>query len=278
MQAASGHAERALKLASNEGSALELRGSVRYFQWTLRLTPDPAAAQALLGSARQDLEAAVQMDPSLAGAYSTLSHLYYQYEDVQGAVLAARRAYEADAYLTRAADVLARLYVGSLDLEQFAQAERWCNELTRRFARDYRSAECRLTLMTTPAVAPDPAGAWRLVAALDSVTPAPARAYVRLESRMKAGGVLARAGVKDSARHVLEMERAARTPAADPVQELLLVEAYQRILLGDRDEAIALIKRYAAANPGHFERGQDINWKWRDLRSDPRFKALIGAH
>jgi serine/threonine-protein kinase len=277
IQVAASHAERALRLAPNEASALELRGTAHYFQWTLRLTPDPAAARALLGSARHDLEAAVQTDPSLASAYSTLSHLYYQFEDVPAAVLAARRAYEADAYLSVAADVLSRLYVGSFDLEQFAQAQRWCNELTRRFAHDYRSAECRLMLMTTPPVQPDIREAWRLVATLDSVTPAPRRAYVRIEARLEAGGVIARAGLRDSARHVLEAARAARTPAADPAQELLSVEAYQRILLGDRDEAIALLKRYAAANPGHFEPGQDIGWQWRELRNDPRFKALIGA-
>jgi serine/threonine-protein kinase len=277
IQAALGHAERALRLAPNDASALELRGSVDYFHWILHVTPDPPTAQRLLQSARQDLEAAVQADPSRASAYSTLSHLYYQVEDVPAAVLAARRAYEEDAYLSLAAEILSRLYIGSLDLEQFAQAERWCNELTRRFAPDYRSAECGLTLMTTPARAPDVNRAWQLVGHLDSVTPAAQRPYIRIEARLKAGGVLARAGLKDSARHVLERARAARTPAADPTQDLLGIEAYQRILLGDRDEAIALLKRYAAANPGHFERGKDVSWWYRDLRNDPRFQALIGT-
>jgi eukaryotic-like serine/threonine-protein kinase len=278
IQTGLGHAGRALRMAPTEGSALELRGTLRYYQWTLRVTPEPAAAQALLQGARQDLEAAVQADPSLASAYSTLSHLYYQVEDVPAAVLAARRAYEQDAYLSVARDVLSRLFAGSIDLEQFSQAERWCNEETRRFPRDYRSAECQLLLMTTPARPPDVESAWRLVARLDSVTPPQFRAYVALEARLRTGGVIARAGLKDSARHVLERTRAAATPAADPGQELLAIEAMQRTLLGDRDEAIALLKRYSAANPGHFERGKDISWWWRDLKDDPRFQALLGAH
>jgi len=277
IQGAASHAERALRLAPDDASALELRGTVRYFHWTLHVTPDPVAAQRLLQSARQDLEAAVQTDPSLASAHNTLSYLYYQYDDVTMAVLAARRAYETDAYLSAANDILSRLYIGSLDLEQFAQAERWCNELTRRFPHDYRSAECGLTLMITPARAPDVQRAWQLVAMLDSVAPEARRAYVRIESRLKAGGVIARAGLRDSARHVLNQAHAARTPAADPAQELLLIEAYPRILLGDRDEAIALLTHYAAANPGHFERGQDIGWWWRELRNDARFKALTGT-
>jgi hypothetical protein len=89
--------------------------------------------------------------------------------------------------------------------------------------------------------------------------------------------VIARAGLKDSSRHVLERTRSATTPAADPAQELLAIEAMQRTLLGDRDEAIALLKRYSAANPGHFERGKDISWWWRDLKDDPRFKTLVGT-
>ena len=272
-----GHAERALRMAPSDGRALELRGTLHYFQWTLRVTPDPVAAQALLQNARQDLEAAVQSDPSLASAYSTLSHLYYQVEDVPAAVLAARRAYEQDAYLSVARDVLSRLFIGSLDLEQFSQAERWCNEATRRFPRDYRSAQCQLLLMATPVRRPDVDRAWQLVAMLDTVTPEAFRSYLRLESRLRAGGVIARAGLKDSARHVLDRARAATTRAADPGQELLAIEAYERTLLGDRDGAIALLKRYSAANPGHFERGKDISWWWRDLKEDPRFKALVGA-
>ena len=272
-----GHAERALRMAPNDGSALELRGTLRYYQWLLRVTPDPGAAQALLQGARQDLEAAVQADPSLASAYSTLSHLYYQVEDVPAAVLAARRAYEQDAYLSVARDILYRLFIGSLDLEQFSQADRWCTEETRRFPRDYRSPQCQLLLMATPVRAADVGRAWQLVALLDTVTPPQFRPYLRLESRLRAGGVIARAGLKDSARHVFDRVRAASTPSADPGQELLAIEAYERTLLGDRDEAVALLTRYSAANPGHFERGKDISWWWRDLKDDPRFKALVGA-
>jgi len=272
-----GHAERALRMAPNDGSALELRGTLRYYQWLLRVTPDPGAAQALLQGARQDLEAAVQADPSLASAYSTLSHLYYQVEDVPAAVLAARRAYEQDAYLSVARDILYRLFIGSLDLEQFSQADRWCTEETRRFPRDYRSPQCQLLLMATPVRAADVGRAWQLVALLDTVTPPQFRPYLRLESRLRAGGVIARAGLKDSARHVFDRVRAASTPSADPGQELLAIEAYERTLLGERDEAVALLTRYSAANPGHIERGKDISWWWRDLKDDPRFKAVVGA-
>ena len=268
-----GHAERSLRMAPRDPRALELRGTVRYTMWLLQLSSDSAAQTRLLASARQDLETATGADPSLAGAFSTLSHLYYQIEDVPAAVLAARKAYEEDAYLTVATDVLWRLFIGSYDLEQFTQAKRWCDEGTARFPRYYRFAECRLWLMTTEAAEPDVGEAWRLYAAIDTLTPAPLKPFELHRASMIVGAILARAGQTDSARHVLV---AARGDArVDPQQELVAVEAFARTLLGEQGEAIELLKQYVAANPAHmFKRGGDISWWWRDLRKDPRFSQL----
>jgi len=273
VELALGHARRALELAPDDPRALELRGTVRYLSWLQELVPDPADLPKVLAGARQDLETATHDDPSLAGAYSTLSHLYYQIEDVPAAVLAARRAYEEDAYLNVANEVLWRLFLGSYDLEQFSQARRWCLEGERRFGGDYRFAECRLWLMTTDDARPDPAEAWRLLARIDSLTPAPRKLFEHSRAATILGAGLARAGLKDSARHVLERARPDRS--VDPSQETLSIEAFARTILGDRDEAIALLKRYVAANPSHaFTRGGDISWWWRDLKSDPRFAQL----
>jgi TolB-like protein/tetratricopeptide (TPR) repeat protein len=270
---ARGHAERAVTLAPNDARALELRGTVRYLSWLQELAPDPGELPKLLAAAKQDLDAATRADPSLASAYSTLSHLYYQTEDVPGAVLAARQAYEADAYLSVAGDVLARLFFGSYDLEQLTQARRWCLEGARRFPGDFRFAECQLWLMTTPDAQPDLTAAWRLLAQIDSLTPAPRKAFEHHRAETIVGVTLARAGLADSARHVLARARADRE--VDPGQEILSIEAFARTILGDRDDAIALLQRYIAANPSHaFTRGGDISWWWRDLKSDPRFARL----
>ena len=268
-----GDAQRALRLGPNDPRALELRGTVRYLSWLQELTPDPGELPKVLAGARQDLEAATQADPSLASAYSTLSHLYYQIEDVPAAVLAARRAYEEDAYLNVASEVLWRLFIGSYDLEQLAQARRWCLEGARRFAGDYRFAECGLWLMTSDDARPDAAEAWHLLARIDSLTPAPRKPFEHYRATAILAAALARAGLKDSARHVLERARPER--GADPSQETLSIEAFARTILGDRDEAIALLKRYVAANPSHaFTRGGNISWWWRDLKADPRFAQL----
>ena len=268
-----GHAERALALAPADARALELRGTVRYTRWLQQLSADPGEQAKLLAGARRDLETATQTDGTLASAFSTLSHLYYQ-TDVSAAVLAARKAYEQDAYLAVARDLLWRLFIGSYDLEQFTQATRWCEEGIRRFPTYYRSTECQLWLMTTDAVDPNPGEAWRLYARIDTVTPGPVRDFELHYTKTIVGVVLARAGLADSARHVLASARA--DARLDPGHDLLALEAFGHTLLGDRGEAIDLLKRYVAANPTHaFKKGGDISWWWRDLRTDPRFAALL---
>lgn len=270
------HAERALALDPNDADALELRGTVQYFHYIIGVTPDPDESDRLLAGARADLEAAVETAPSLAGAHSTLSHLYMRIDDdpVSG-VLAARRAYDADAYLSVAPDILTRLFFGSYDIEQFRQAERWCNEGYRRFPKNFRFTECRLWMMTTPAVDPDIDEAWRLMEETAGLAPEPVREFQRHRSMMAVGGVIGRTGLQDSARAVLTRSRA--DFETDPSQELPYIEAYMRTLAGDQDEAIRLLKLYVAAGPGgedSEEPSGDLYWWWRDLQSHPQFAQV----
>jgi len=270
-------AEAALELDPRHARSMELRGTITYWKWLMGVTADPTARAEELRSARADLERAVELEPTLASAYSTLSHLYYA-DDVASAVLAARRAYEEDAYLEVANDVLSRLFNGSLDLVQFAQAERWCMEGQRRFPDDYRFSLCELQLMATPALDPDVDRGWELVARIEGLLPEPWLGYQRAEDRLFQGGVLARAGLADSARSVLRSARSEVTHDDDPSQDLLAVEAAMWVVAGDPDQAIALLRRYIAANPEHeFSRGGDVGWWWQDLRAHPEFSSLTGG-
>lgn len=271
-------AATALDRDANDAAALELRGTTSYWLYLLDVTTDAQEHEALLTSARADLEEAVQVDPARASAHSTLSHLYYNY-DIAAAVLAARRAYEEDAYLTVADAVVWRLFNGSLDLGQFTQAERWCEVGRKRFPERYQFTSCRLMLMVTPALDPDVDEAWRLAVRVDSVAGSDEHAYARALSHLSVGGVLARAGMLDSARSVLLRTRESITYDVDPQQELLAYEAFMRTLTGDEDEAIGLLKRYAAANPGHFgaSGGNETAWWWRSLQDRPWFRE-VAAH
>jgi hypothetical protein len=75
------------------------------------------------------------------------------------------------------------------------------------------------------------------------------------------------------------LERARGGPDVDPDRELLTVEAFLRDQMGQRDMALALLKEYLVAHPEHRSgfaspRG---SWWWTGLRSDPRFRELVGA-
>ena len=266
-------AAKALQLAPDAPDALELRGSLRYYRWLLHGVTDPGQAAALLRDAEADLRKAVELDPTLAGAWSTLSHLDNQKPDVVTAKIDATRAYEADAYYSAADGILWRLFTSSYDLEQFVDADHWCGEGLRRFPDNPRFTQCRLWMLTTRAKSPDVAEAWRLFEELHRLTAADDWAFEHLDAQIAIAAVLTRAGLVDSARHLLSRSRG--TPDIDPAQDLLYSEAFARTLLGDKDEALRLLKQYIA---GHEERraelAKDYLWWFRDLRGDPRYQAL----
>jgi len=284
IEAGLAHAERAIARDARNADALELRGTLRYLRWLLSLEPDPSRASALLRSAEADLRSAVSISPTNASAWSALSHLHYQKPDFTEAKLAALRAYEEDAYLSAAPDIVWRLYTTSYDLEDFSGASQWCAEGARRFADNPRFVECRLWLLTARARSADIPQAWALMDSLGRMFPPAERAVRRSEHQMMVAGAIARVAVADSttrpalvdsARRVLMRARAGRGP--DPEGELLGTEAFVRTLLGDKDEAFRLLKQYFIANPGHralFAQGN--TWWWRPLRDDPRFAELVG--
>jgi eukaryotic-like serine/threonine-protein kinase len=270
-------AEKALALAKNEPRALELRGTLRYFKWLLNQTADAAEREQLLANARSDLETAVGLDPSLAGAYSTLSHLLYN-DDLASAIIAARNAYEADAYLEVAADVVWRLFYGNFDLENFTQAREWCSTGRTRFPEDHRYAYCELRLMASPAVAAkelDVQHGWKLVQTIDSMAPAPRKPLERVRAQMAMGGVLARTGARDSADAVLRRARSQVTVELDPAYDLMWFEAAMRLMLHERDAAFDLLRRAVLANPDQgLKRGETVHWLYRELQNHPNFEQL----
>lgn len=278
------HAERALQLDARSADALEARGVLRYLRWLLSLEADPPRAAALLRDAEADLRAAVSISPSNAAAWSALSHLQYQKPDFTEAKLAAQRAYEEDAYLSAAPDIVWRLYTTSYDLEDVAGASQWCAEGGRRFPSNPRFVECRIWVMTSRGIDPDIGKAWSLVDSLRKMVTADEWESLRRESMIAAAAVIARAAGNDSARRPAladstrrVLRRAEAAPGEDPSGELLGMQAFVRTLLGDRDEAFRLLKQYFTRNPGHralFARGN--SWWWRPLKDDPRFAELVG--
>jgi serine/threonine-protein kinase len=163
--------------------------------------------------------------------------------------------------------------LASYDLEQFVDAVHWCAEGQRRFAGNPRFVQCQLWVMTSKAEAPDVAKAWRLVGDLEKVTPRYNWQFERLKAQIQVAAVLARAGLKDSARHLLLKSRG--TPEIDPTYDLVYLEAFVRTLLGDKDEALRLLKQRIAARPEKRDLASEF-WWFRDLANDPRYRELAG--
>jgi tetratricopeptide (TPR) repeat protein len=270
------HAEAALSLDPNAATALELRGTTQYWRHILGVAPDPREAEALLSDAQADLELAVDMDPSLASAHSTLSHLYYRRGELTRSALAAQLAYEADAYLDQANAILWRLFTTSFDTERLAQARGWCEEGRRRFPGDYRFSQCKLLELTIPTVPPDVEEAWRLRQEIVDAAPEARKALEEHKTLMWVGEVLARADLPDSARAVLERGRAGAD--VDPAMELPYLEARARTVLSDFDEAVDLLRELLTGFSFEDEEEAEEwanHWYWRELRGNPDFERLV---
>ncbi len=270
------HANQAVRANPQNPDALEVRGTLLFTRFSRGLEPDPAAADKLVAAAQSDLESATRLNPMQVGAWNVLSVLYYQRRDLVEANRAARTAYEQDAYLGSAEAILFRLFVTSYDLELFMPAADWCSKGRSRFPANPLFVQCQLMMMTTNAADPDVPAAWQLADEAVRLSPEGNRPYQENFQHIFVAAVLARAGLPDSARHVLE--RSKGNADIDPQKELLGYEAMARVMLGDKDEALRLLDEYLVANPKHREGFRKIvHWWWRPIQDDPRFKALIGA-
>jgi eukaryotic-like serine/threonine-protein kinase len=269
------HADRALRMDRSDPDGLELRGTLRYYRWLFNLVSDSTAAAKLVAQAEADLQRATESKPGAAFGLSLLSHLLLAQSRTAQAKLAALRAYEADPYLATARQTIWRLFQTSLELEQSAEARRWCEEGGRRFPEYFRFTECRLWLFALKDQQPDINGLWRFYGRYLQVNP-PNAVFARHYGLMLVAIGLARAGLRDSS--VSTALRARADSTVDQTRDLALLEAIARTLLGDRDEALRQLDVYYTANP-HLRASmpQDQSWWWRDLRQDPRYWEILRA-
>src|SRR5687767_13249034 len=121
-----------MTLDATHPDALELRGNLRYWGWLQGLEPDAERAKALLAEAQKDLESATEINPTQAGPWASLSHLYNHTPSATHLAMAAERALAADAFLDNADVILFRLFISTYELGQFPEAERRCHEIRRR--------------------------------------------------------------------------------------------------------------------------------------------------
>ncbi len=271
------HANRAITLAPTDGDAFEVRGNLKYWRWLLGLETDVNRRNALIAEAQSDLEAATRLPGNHAGAYASLSHLYYNVEGktASDVNIAAQRAYETDMFLGNNDVILNRLFLSSYDLGQFAQADQWCAELRRRFPNNLNAPRCELYLHTTTARRADVARAWRLTDSVEKAAP-PARAeFLKLNAQMLTAAVIARAGLVDSSRAV--MRRSIGDASVDPARDLAQVAAFVALTMGDTAEAINQLTTFLAASDRRRPSlAQDPGWWFRPIARHPEWLRLVG--
>jgi TolB-like protein/tRNA A-37 threonylcarbamoyl transferase component Bud32 len=256
-------------------AALELKGIV---EWRLAQMADAADtaeavdADAMQRAAEQDLRAAVTQEPQRAAAWGALSDLLRRDARFEEARRAALQALEADQFLEEARDVTFQLYETALELKEFDEAERWCSEGRRRFNTSDFSI-CHLFLIALPkAPRGTPEDGWQTLDRIVALSSAQSVEVNRVVGQAWQSAVLARAGLADSARAVLDRARAA---AADNVKPWIDYYGANTLLhLDDRSGALELLRRFLAANPGR-KRYLASDWMVESLWDDPEFKALV---
>ncbi len=266
-----GFAQQALAHKPGDPQALALRGTLRYEVWRNA----PLAAPDTLAAAERDLRAAVVSDPTVARAWYALAEMYYSTGRFTEAEQSARRALDADAYLSDAATVIADLYFAMLLRERFDEAHDWCQQGIQRFPRDPNFVDCELRILGWSAKGEHQiATAWRLLTNAETMDSGGPTTVPWLDRRLMVAAVVARTGLADSARAVLL--RARRGAQDDSLAaQIADEEAYVRLLLGERDEALRLLTGYLRWRPQSRESIGQSPW-FRPLRSDSRFRALVG--
>ena len=270
-------AAKALAIAPNDPDALEARGSLRYLQWLLNLTPS-GESDAAMAAVEADLIAAIKVNPAQASAMNVLSHLQIVEGRTSDGKLTAGDAYKADPYLTDANKTVWRLFQASMDLDLTTETNKWCDEGARRFPADYRFSECRLWMLMLRGLQPKPTAdqVWKAYDAFIDANKVDQPEFAKRKGMMLAAMGLNRAGLADSARSVIG--RAQADESIDPTGDLAYLEAMARAQLDEKDKAIGLLSRYYAKNPQRKAFiSRDEAWYFKSLENEPRYKALVGT-
>jgi hypothetical protein len=198
--------------------------------------------------------------------------------DFPGAYNAARKAYEEDAYLAAAPQILWQLFAGAYETADFPGANDWCREAVTRFPGIPRlSQRCQLFMLTTDYRTADAASvteAWRIADRWKSMVSAESWKSQQLTAHGLLSVVLGRAQMSDSALRVLDRVRG--SGVKDPSRSLEMFEARVRVLRGEKDRAVDLLAQYLAVNAEvRSGMARKRSWWWQELEGEPRFRELV---
>jgi uncharacterized membrane-anchored protein len=115
---------------------------------------------------------------------------------------------------------------------------------------------------------------WSTYDAYVKASPANLQEMDKLKGKMMVALALVRANQVDSAKALAEASQG--DPQVDPRGELTNLAAVVYAQTGDKDKALELLAKFLAANPQQQAVAANDQSVWmKDLRSDPRYKALV---
>ncbi len=224
-----------------DAAALHVRGTLR---WARLKSLPPPLDMSQVSSVLQELETAVELDSTMARAWSTLSNVYLLRGEVERAESAGRRALAVDAYIEDAPMIYRSLVSTSLYRGVVDSARAWCARGQRDDPLDWWFTECELTIMKYDRSGrADEERAWRLVARLDSLDPPMLAAsaghrYSPVYRRLVAAAISARAGDKARARAELDRQRMLSANDSSLLLDLVPEEITLLLEFGERDAAL----------------------------------------
>jgi tetratricopeptide (TPR) repeat protein len=262
-------ANSALKRNARMAQALSLRGDARYRLITAGL----ADVDSLGPVTERDLRAALDIRPDLASAWSTLASLYRMEGRFAESAAAAQHAFDADAFF-EARQIVSAAFSAALHAQHFDDARHWCRLALEHYSGDPRFVECELTLLGwTARSRAEVSVAWQQVNRIEQRDTVGVLEPTWEYRRLMVAAILARAGMPDSARAILKLLQARPTTTAR-TRSSAISEAYVRLLLNDRDGAVARVAELVSASPQVRPFVANHPWLSR-LQDDGRFAALI---
>jgi len=266
------HAERALEKDPDNPGALELRGVL--LDYLAEEAASDEEVDSLRSAAEQDLLRATELDETRSQAFVRLSSIYREWGRLAESKLAARKAYLADPYQMEAVWVLFSLCSSSLELREWTEVSGWCGEGRTRFPEEPAFASAELAALAGPeGPLPAPDLAWHLADEVIRLSPPHERDRAEPPQFLQVAAVLARAGLPDSARAVLN--RTLALPAAEGPRTYVQ-EANARLRLGDVDGALDALARFLEASPSD-RASMPTDWWWEEIWDHPGFLALLDS-
>ncbi|MCL7927621.1 MAG: tetratricopeptide repeat-containing serine/threonine-protein kinase [marine benthic group bacterium] len=272
IEAAAAFADEALSRDSMNSAALALRG--RALHALAGLAEDENARELLDRDATAWLERAIAVDPDQVDALIELAkHARFHEGNSERALELLERAYAADRWLADAATLVSSIAEVATDVERYELAWERTQEGRKRWPDNFEFLSLQLLILASNGT--DVVAARAISDTLADMFSLDRDADYRLLMEIQIAGVLARAGMADSARAILERAES-RTGDADLRDWLAYDLAHSWLVYGDTSRALDWLQVDLEAAPDSRALRATEPW-FRPLHGNPRFETLVSA-